>query len=666
MPTKHSNVVTIRDQENAIATISYIPNSLVISAGQPYDVPPAIKVVGNGVTEITLQAGRHKTAPVAQAFNNLSGGKGKAYAPSGGGGGTPDELNFMFGVTVAFRVGGTTTLYIGQGSYGFIINRNNWWIGGATIFNTVKPQLEYTYLNKIYTFDMSGDTNTFSLKLVDTRPVSPIQNVFVLMLENHSFDNMLAFSGIKGIDAATTSDSNSYNGTTYNVQSPAIDPMPTDPGHEFTDTVVQLAGQGKTYPPGGPYPAINNSGFAANYAVTTTEGPAPVPADIGDIMKCFQTQSQMVGMYQLASQFVVCDHWFSSLPGPTWPNRYFLHGASSNGLDHSPSKEELFEWETFDGFRYPKGSIFDAMQAAGISYRLFHDTTGPIEGWIPQVSGIHNIDIWDVHEISTFQSEVGSTTTLYPYQYTFIEPSYGDIANGSYEGGSSQHPMDGVSNGDALIAKVYETIRNSPIWERSVLIVTYDEHGGFYDHVAPKPAPAPDDGSSSKYNESGFLFNQYGVRVPGIVVSPYGTAGVDDTLYDHASVLATIEWLFGLAHLTDRDKKANRIKGIEKASPARTDAPKTLNVPAPGPVQSRLSPEERAARELEPVPDRSTLMGFLGALLKSDTKIETTPEGKAARRARFQSIRTRGDARAYIREVLTRAQAEKVRRGIVP
>ena len=116
---------------------------------------------------------------------------------------------------------------------------------------------------------------------------TPIKHVFVLMLENHSFDNMFAMSGISGIIAATTDDSNSYNGITYNVADGALPSMPTSPGHEFTDVVTQLCGYGATYPSGGDYPPIDNSGFAANYATTTTEGPLPQPGQIHDVMACF-------------------------------------------------------------------------------------------------------------------------------------------------------------------------------------------------------------------------------------------------------------------------------------------------------------------------------------------------------------------------------------------
>src|SRR6202008_828709 len=243
-----------------------------------------------------------------------------------------------------------------------------------------------------------------------------------------------------------------------------------DPGHEFTDVVEQLGGPGAKYPPHGKYPPINNSGFAANYATTKTEGPTPPAKDIGEIMKCFDTQSQLPVLYQLASQFVVCDQWLSSLPGPTWPNRFFLHGASSNGLDHSPTSGEMAEWESVKGFRYPNGSIFAAMNARDITWRLYHDESGPVEGSVSQVSSLHGIELWNVHSLSKFESDVKSKS--YPYQYTFIEPNYGDVVTGSYHRGSSQHPKDGVANGEALIAKVYESIRNSPLWKSSMLIIT--------------------------------------------------------------------------------------------------------------------------------------------------------------------------------------------------
>lgn len=481
----------------------------------------------------------------------------------------------------------------------------------------------------------------------------PIQHVFVLMLENHSFDNMLALSGIPGLIAAGSASCNSWNGQTYCVAGNAPGSMPTDPGHEFCDVVQQLCGTGTHYPPGGPYPPINNSGFAANYATSTTEGPAPPAANVGDIMLCFDTAKQLPVLYQLATQFIVCDQWFSSLPGPTWPNRFFLHGGSSSGLDHSPTSEEMLLWETLRGFRYPNGSIFDALRARGIGYRLYHDDNGPLEGRVSQVSSLHGIELWDVNDLSTFAADLQGS---YPWQYTFIEPNYGDVVNGSYSGGSSQHPLDGVVRGEALLKQVYEALRSSPLWESSALIVIYDEHGGFYDHVPPGAAVPPGDGSTDGYNQYGFTFDRCGVRVPAIIVSPYVAPGVDHTIYDHASVLTTLESLFGLDPLTDRDRTAHSIAGVLWPGSLRTDCPMTLAAPAAVPL--RAPAFDLAAREAEPVPEGRSLTGFLGTLLKADSQMS----GSVAARAKFRTLGTRAQARAYLHDVMGRALARRARR----
>jgi phospholipase C len=149
-----------------------------------------------------------------------------------------------------------------------------------------------------------------------------------------------------------------------------------------------------------------------------------------------------------------------------------------------------------------------------------------------------------------------------------------------------------------------------------------------------------------------------------VIVSPLLPKSVDHAVYDHSSVLATLEWLFGVPPLTRRDANANMIQGVTSAATLRTDCPEKLNVPAAQPQKSRLTDAERAARDLEPVPDRSSLVGFLGVLLKADSQLSATPAGRAAAIARFQSIRTRGDARVYLREVMAKVQAEKVRRGL--
>ena len=397
---------------------------------------------------------------------------------------------------------------------------------------------------------------TSAARLVSALP--KIQHVFVLMLENRSFDHLFGLSGLPGIEVATSANFNSWNGKVYPFAGGAPAQMSTDPGHEFQDVVEQLCGPGIQFQPGKPYPSMNNSGFASNYATTKTEGTPPQPEDVGKIMMAINTSVQAPALYQLAKEFVLCDAWHSSLPGPTWPNRYFLHGASSAGLDHSPTSAEMGEWEALDGFCYPNGSIFERLGKG--NYRLYRDEAGPELGHVPQVASLKGISYLDIDTLAEFEADLANGYTA---PYTFIEPSYGDVVHDTYEGGSSQHPMDNLSGGDQLAARVYNAIRNSPLWDKSLFVILYDEHGGFYDSVTPGAAVAPDDGAGSKLNRNGFGFDVYGVRVPAIVVSPWVAQGqVSHTVYDHTSVLATVERLFGLQPLTERDRHAADLLGL--------------------------------------------------------------------------------------------------------
>ena len=413
----------------------------------------------------------------------------------------------------------------------------------------------------------------------------PIEHVFVLMLENRSFDHMLGFSGITGVDIqgnpaaidgadpAIHKNPDPTTGTDVPVGFPAdfyLSGIDAGPGHEFENTVTQLCGAGVTYTPGAAYPPINNLGFIADYADDGANTPAR-------IMNCF-TRDRLPIMTRLAEEFAVCDRWFSSLPGPTFPNRFFAMAATSGGLDGSPSDLQTVIATGFEGYRFENGNIFDQLDQYCLPWRIYRGDDFPAAFLL---SGMNLNELQGrLTGFDDFESEVNDTG--FDKKFVWIEPKYGadkfDITGpGNFTCGNSMHPLDDVTRGEKLIKKVYEVIRNSPHWEKSLLIVTFDEHGGFYDHVAPTPATPPGDTFTQDYIQHQFRFDRYGVRVPTLVISPLIRKGViDKTEYDHTSTLATIEKLFGMASLTERDRVANDFRHLLSLATPRTDAPATL------------------------------------------------------------------------------------------
>ena len=487
-----------------------------------------------------------------------------------------------------------------------------------------------------------------------------IEHVFVLMLENRAFDHMLGFSGFTGQDAAnggstqinglTGSEANTFNGREYQVTKGADDVMPADPGHEFNNVLEQLCGAGATYQAGGAYPAINNAGFVASYVAS---GGAANP---DEVMKCFAPE-QLPVLIALAQEFAVCDNWHASLPGPTWPNRMFVHAASSGGLDHSPTTEEIVEWETIGGFQFKAGSIFDALKKKGLSRRLYAGDD------FPMVGALKGISLFDIRHYSNFASDLGQPA--YPYSYVFIEPSY-DVLN-DYKNSTSQHPLTDIALGEGLIKETYEAIRNSPHWNSSVLIITWDEHGGFYDHAIPAGAVAPGDTSpQDKRNQYGFTFQQYGPRVPAVVISPLVPKNVvDHRLYDHGSIPATIEAFFGVNPLTQRDANANRLDTLLSLAAPRPDTPKTLASPAavPALVMKMSVPDlsMTVAARLGETVDQGTLPVILQSALRQD--LEMSPEQRTVILNRVRSIKTREQARQYLAEVQKKIRQRRAAAG---
>jgi phospholipase C len=429
------------------------------------------------------------------------------------------------------------------------------------------------------------------------------------MLENRAFDHMLGLAGIQGTDANTgeaTSVDDLTQGGPY--QNPNPNAMPADsevqvtpgadftlakvapdPGHEFNNALLQLCGYTRddsgnavppSYPPNGAYPPINNQGFISSYfGLTPVSGNTPNTHDPERIMKCF-TPDQVPVITTLAQNFAVCDRWFSSIPGPTWPNRFFIHAASSGGLDDSPSNLQTVTSTLLNGYRFENGTIYDRLEDACFDWTVFMGDEFP---QVFAISGMTDRRLeGHFEDMDNFAETVNDPDFSTPY--IFIEPNYGNVLPTTPEDftcGNSQHPLDDVTRGERLIKEVYETIRNSPHWNESLLLVLYDEQGGFFDHAKPPPTVAPGDViSDMSNNHHSFTFTQLGVRVPSVVISPLILANqIDHKIYDHSSLLATVEQLYSLKPLTNRDGQANNLAHLLSLSTPRTDSLTTLPDP---------------------------------------------------------------------------------------
>src|SRR6185312_4200208 len=211
----------------------------------------------------------------------------------------------------------------------------------------------------------------------------------------------------------------------------------------------------------------------------------------------------------LAKEFALFNFWYSSLPGPTWPNRFFIHAATSGGLSDSPTTDQILS-----GFSFENGTIYDRLDKAGKSWCIYHDG-------LPQTAGISSLRGEYINPftekfqgIDDFFEDIQNGDLC---DYNFIEPRY-DTGN-NYLDGNSMHPLNDIRKGEALVKRVYEALRNSKYWNDTMFIITFDEHGGFYDHQPPPPTVSTGDDSRYANPAYAFLFNHLGVRVPAIVVS---------------------------------------------------------------------------------------------------------------------------------------------------
>ncbi len=420
-----------------------------------------------------------------------------------------------------------------------------------------------------------------------------IDHIVLLMLENRSFDHMLgylyadsgnvspaghAFDGLTGTES--NPDDTGRDVSVYRIK--AEDPHPylmpgADPGEGFQNTSYQL--YNSDTPQAGVLP--DNKGFVLNFK----------SAIASDLAKHYKDTlpgtepSQIMGMYTpellpilsgLAKGYAVCDAWFASAPTMTMPNRAFALAATSQG--HLDDHVKIFTCP----------SIFGRLSDKSLDWAIFGYNREPLTKH--DFPDVQNADDSHFGHFRDFKDRAAQGT-LPPF--TFLEPSWDATGN-------SQHPNYDVSLGEQFIHDAYYALRAGPNWGATLLIITYDEHGGNYDHVAPPiDAIPPGDGTVGEF---GFDFTRLGVRVPAVLISPMISAG---TVYraasghiDHTSVLKTVSERWGTTPLTARDAAAASLGDAITLDVARTDDPLDGIVP---PVSTGSHPNSSTPSKIDKI-----------------------------------------------------------------
>ena len=377
----------------------------------------------------------------------------------------------------------------------------------------------------------------------------PIKHVVLLVLENHSFDQMLGcfkklFPEVEGVDPGNPRSNDDGQGNIIHQCEMRETQMLHDPIHEHADVMEQLSNR--------------NSGFVRNFAKHYPKS----SVEERQAVMGFYPLDFLPALHTLARAFTICDHWFSSLPGPTWPNRFFaLSGTCSGDLEMLPTMDAEAVANVFSA--QPQDTIFDRLEEAGKRWNIFYY----------DIASSLLLDNMRKPEMSSKYRQIDEFFRMCEQgekdvpDFIFIEPKYYGLDQ------NDDHPPHNVMKAQKLIADVYNALRsNEALWESSLLVIFYDEHGGFYDHVPPPKAVPPDDKTQS------FGFDQYGVRVPALLVSPWVERRVEKTEFDHTSLLRYLIEKWSLRPLTARSTAANSI-GCALRPKKLSDTPQFIRVP---------------------------------------------------------------------------------------
>jgi phospholipase C len=354
-----------------------------------------------------------------------------------------------------------------------------------------------------------------------------ILNIVYVMMENRSYDHQLGGRTLLGLGGDGLV-SGMSNPDASGVEIPFFEPALSDaalcipdPAHSWTSSHDQFSGG-------------TNRGF-----VTTHQGLYPTRIDPMQAL----TRAHAPVLWALADEYTTCDRYFCSVMGPTWPNRMFWHTGTSLGMTSNMVPPTPFET-----------TLFQRLDAKGIDWRYYYSD-------LPFVALLGANVAGHIGNMEDFLSQA-ATGTLPSFSY--VEPAFGF---------NDDHPPHHPMAAQQFLAMVYTALATSPQWKNTLLVITYDEHGGFFDHVPP---PQVTD------ERAALGFDQLGFRVPTYIVGPYAKAGyVSNVQLEHCSAVRHVIDHFGLDPINERVTASNDFSdGIDQVALAAGAARDPITVPA--------------------------------------------------------------------------------------
>jgi phospholipase C len=410
----------------------------------------------------------------------------------------------------------------------------------------------------------------------------PIQNIVVIVQENHSFDNYFGrfgkFAGRNDVESAPDNASNpgvtnvpddaGVDGSSSDGGTPVSVPYTHNPHLCTLDTNHEWSGTHQEWNNGAMDGFVKANEGWSEIGLSKTADPA---LKKGDRAMLFYDERDIPFYYDLAKTFAIADHYHAPVLGPTWPNRMYVYAATSFG-------ETTNSFPDISAYPYPAqdATVLDELEKRHVDWELYTDGT-PSAGIVYNVAGASR---WNSRHINAAMSEFMTRAAA----GTLPSVAFVDAVT-TAEGpeGNDEHPPGQIQIGQKFVSDVVHALMKSPQWAHTALFITWDEHGGYYDHLPPPAACPPDDkqpklepGDTTKGG-----FDHYGVRVPLIVVSPYAKKGyVGHTTYDHTSITRFIEAKFKIPALSNRDANADPLMDLFDFGTPAFATPPTIAEPA--------------------------------------------------------------------------------------